>query len=127
MWRCGDHLPTSGLGPPMGTIAFWGTLVPRISTVYYTFNSSSSSYAVQLTDIRSFPANARRLTQCWGITGPLSATLAQHYTNIGSRHPMLRRCSNMKLTLVKRLGWVCWVSVPLCAQISVYVVGIALL
>ena len=27
-----------GLGLPTGTIAFWGTLVPRILTVDYTFN-----------------------------------------------------------------------------------------
>ena len=29
-----------GLGLPTGTIAFWGTLVPRILTVDYTFNNS---------------------------------------------------------------------------------------
>ena len=30
-----------GLGLPTGTIAFWGTLVPRILTVDHTFNISS--------------------------------------------------------------------------------------
>ena len=30
-----------GLGLPTGTIAFWGTFVPRILTVDYTFNMHS--------------------------------------------------------------------------------------
>ena len=38
MKRIFSIIMEKGLGLPRGTIAFWGTLVPRILTVDYTFN-----------------------------------------------------------------------------------------
>ena len=41
MKRIFSIIMEKGLGLPTGTIAFWGTLVPRILTVDYTFNLSN--------------------------------------------------------------------------------------
>ena len=42
MKRIFSIIMEQGLGLPTGTIAFWGTLVPRILTVDYTFNKHPS-------------------------------------------------------------------------------------
>ena len=44
MKRIFSIIMEKGLGLPTGTIAFWGTLVPRILTVDHTFKIYRSHY-----------------------------------------------------------------------------------
>ena len=62
-----------GLGLPTGTIAFWGTLVPRILTVDYTFLNIFLSLTMA-EEQNDFAAEAAS-TQFIGLTTQLHNTI----------------------------------------------------
>ena len=67
-----------GLGLPTGTIAFWGTLVPRILTVDYTFNKNYQ-YQYRNCSHKTKPINNNQLIV--HIKLKLTLTLVSLYTN----------------------------------------------
>ena len=60
MKRIFSIIMEKGLGLPTGTIAFWGTLVPRILTVDYTFKHNSDMQTNNLNTVQCCLTHAAR-------------------------------------------------------------------